>query len=236
MTITLERDAYTERLEELRRTTERPVREFVHEDSSHTFVVYDDDPGHANPRDDENVARLVMKHRDYRNLDEPDNGIDDARSRWGEESPLVTRYVAMFRPDIAHYEPRWEVSGSTQGDWAYGYGYVLVEDAERIAVTPDPKYTHDYNRAHPESRRFREVAKKALDQEVTVYGLYFAGEVFGGFHIKRGKPIVTYGEHGAYVDGYEADEEAVWGFLGYDNLRDICGEFTASPVAEEAWL
>lgn len=260
--ITLERDAYTERLDELRQTSEghMPVREFVHEDGSHTFIVYDVDPEHANPRteDDSNVARLVLD--DYcasrwRALNEPDAGIAqavahfDGYGRHGTTAPtwgigetsrrdseyMVRRYLSIFRPDVAHYD-EWQVNGSSQSDWQGGYGYVLAEDAERIAVVPDPKYTHDYNRAHPRSRRFREVAKEAFDQEVKVYGLYFAGEVFSGIHVKRGKPIVTYGEQGAYVDGYEADEESVGGFLGYDNLRDICGEFTASPVVEERWI
>lgn len=204
-----------------------------HEDGSVTVIQVEEYIEEwMSPREaDGNVSKLVMQHRDYRDLDEEDEGIEEARDRWGEESPLVERYVRMFRPDIAHYEPRWTVSGASQGDWAYGYGYVLTADAERIAVVPEPRFTHDYNRAHPRSRRFREYAREAFEEELAVYGAYFAGEVYFATHLTLGEPIVRFGEQGAYVAGYEVEEESVGGFLGYDSNESIAAQLTGSPVA-----
>lgn len=248
MTITLAKDAYAARLRELREHTEDhvPVREFVHEDGSHTFIVYDFDAEHANPRDDdENLARLVLddySRRNWRGLDDPDPGIAEAVNHfagygryrttaptWGVGSKsrrdseyMIRRYLSIFRPDVAHYD-EWQVNGSTQSNWQGGYGYVMVEDF--IPGRQGGLLPHE-----------RAAAKIAFDAEVKLYGQYFAGEVYGGYHVRRGAEIVTFGEQGAYVDGYEADEDAVWGFLGYNEPKEIAAEFTDSPIVEEVWL
>jgi hypothetical protein len=207
--LTIERDAFTKRIEELR--AEMPVREFIHADGSHTFIVHDTDPEHANPRDcDGNVARLVQCHRDYIMLDDWDTGIMDAIARWGYEDAKVRRYVAMFRPDVAYYVDRWEVTGSSQGDWQWGWGYVLVDDIADLNCT----------------------AEEAFDAEFNVYQQWFAGEVYGAIHVSQGKEVVTFGDHGAYVDGYEVDEDSCWGFLAYPTLEDIAAEVTSSPITD----
>lgn len=218
---------------------------FRHADGSVTVVEVEEyvEPFMSPREDDGNVARLVNEHRDYVDLDEPDAGIAEARERWGGgyrvgqsivgETIMVRRYLAMFRPDIAHYEDRWEVTGNSQSDWQYGWGYVTTEDAASIALVADPKYTHDYNRAHPQSRRFRQVAAEAFDAELKVYGQYFAGEVYYATHLTHGEPVVEYGEQGAYVAGWTVDDsESCGGFLGYDSLEDIAREMSSSEVLD----
>lgn len=193
-----------------------------HEDGSVTVIEQEEYiEDWMSPRRDTdcNVARLVMKHRDYVDLDDPDYGIEEARDRWGEESPLVERYVRMFRPDIAYYLPRWTVQGYSQGDWAYGYAYVLWEDFVEGKTSGNESEVA--------------AARLAIEAEVKEYEDYFAGRVFWGRHLTVGEPIVAYGDHGAYVAGYEIEEDNCGGFLGYESMKDIAWHFTGSPVIEQ---
>lgn len=214
------------------------LRTLVHADESRTFIFHDDDPCGVNPRDyDGNVATLINESRDYIDLDSDWAGLSEARERWDEldeTSPyfestrrrqvmlggasredMVKRYIAIFRPDIAHYEDRWEVSGNCQGDWQYGWGYVMTEDMEKWGVTCS--------------------AEEAFEAEVKVYGLYFAGEVYGGIHVYKGDPIFEADFTGDELVGHEDEEDSCWGFLGYDNFEDIAANFTGSPVVESKW-
>jgi hypothetical protein len=236
------------RVEELSREN---TRHYVHEDGSHSFIVQQEfDTEIANPRDDDgNVSTLIMEHRDYLPLDDDDAGLAEARERWDfienhghygyrnaevsswhnvgqaamiragyDREKVMRRYLAMFRPEILHYEDRWEVSGYSQGDWAHGWGYVTRESWEKWMGAD---YTGDVT---PE---------QAFKQEIKVYQQYFRGDVYGCIHLEQGDPIVIYGDHGAYVDDHEVKEDAVWGFLCYDDLKEITADFTDSPITEE---
>lgn len=213
---------------------------YRHDDGSITYVVWDSDGQSANPREDENLTTLINEARNYIAIDTDDAGLSDARRRWewtdygsvvgdalyrdpsrvdttiyntGAEK-LMQRYVAIFRPDIVHYVHRWEFS-SSQSDYHYGWGYITRERwDELMGDTP----TDD--------------AGKRFDGEVDVYRQWVAGEVYGAIHETLGEPIVELGEQGAHITGYKVDEEDCWGFLGYDDHKDICGQFTNSPVID----
>jgi hypothetical protein len=213
------------------------VKTLRHEDGSVTVVKAEEYiESWMSPRVDVdgNVANLVQCHSDYIDLDEPDSGIQEARERWGDGDghariawngrvlrlscdEMVRRYLSIFRPDVAYYEPRWEVTGTSQGDWQWGWGYVLTADF--IEGCDRRLLPHEV-----------EAAKQAFDAEVKVYGMYFAGEVYYGVHLSAGEPIVAYGDHGAYVASYHVEEDACGGFLGYDDLADVAWQFTSSPV------
>lgn len=251
-TLTLEErlaeEAVDTALELLKADNKDRVRSvFRHEDGSVTAVIYQEfDQEMADPRDhDGNVSHLIDNGRDYVALDTDEVGIDDARQRfdhydltevgirrnypgadgsyWGARllvggrsthraDYMVRRWLSIYHPEVVHYDD-WSVHGSSQSDWRSGYGYVLAEDLERtgIAIT----------------------AKEAFDQEVRVYQLYFEGSVFEACNLSLGDPIITYGDEGAYVSGYEVDEECCGGFLGYDKDSDIAATFTDSPIIEE---
>ena len=173
-----------------------------HADGARTVVVYDDDSEHANPREyDGNVSTLVQLNPRCIDVDDVDDyGIAEAVERWGRDDIRTARYLAMFRPDILHYDPHW-----TAGD-SYGFGFV-TRDAWRAAMGDD------YAGEHTPAEAFR--------SEVDVYGQWARGEVYGAHYLTAGAPVVAYGAHGAYVDGYAVAEDSVWGFLGYDDEADI---------------
>ena len=74
--------------------------------------------------------------------------------------------------------------------------------------------------------------EEAFKQEVDLYNQWASGEVYGAYHVSVGEPIVVLGEEGAYIDGYKEDEDSCWGFLGYDDRKEIAQHFTDSPVTE----
>lgn len=254
----LAHDPFHERLEELRTAEGHSYQKhFTHEDGSHTFIMSDPEPEHANPRNnDGNLVHLVNLNRDYRDLDDPDSGINEARERWDylhhngiphyrwpdpertywndvqrllirkrfTREDMVKRYVAMFRPDIVHYEDAWEVTGVVQGDWQDGYAYITREDFEGAGFT-------DEHRAHYPDFDFSPAG--ICKQELDVYALWFAQEVYGAITVKQGDPIVRFGEQGAYIDGYEPDEDACWGFLAYPSEREMAEQVNTSPIVTE---
>ncbi len=247
----LDTDPFTDRIEELAHGTNEDMflyDHYVHADGSHSFIFTDPESEHANPRhNDGNVATLVNLHRDYIDLDDADSGIEEARERWdwlqynghmhrsnrqpsagiateralvnfGDREALVRRYVAIFRDDILHYEDEWSVNGNSQSDWQNGYGFV-TKDAWVKWMGED--YSGDVT---PE---------QAFKQELDIYGQYFAGEVYGCIHVQRGERVYEIGTEGGYfTGGYEADEDACWGFLGYADHKQITEQFTDSPVVE----
>lgn len=188
------------------------VDAFRHADGSITYIVYDDDAADSNPRDyDGNIATLIQGNSRCIDLDLDDAGLSEAARRFELGSELFERYLAMFRPDILHVDPYWSAGDS------YGWGYVTRENWER-AMGED--YDGDVT---PES---------AFDAELKLYREWAEGEVYGAHHVTIGDPIVVYGDHGAYVDGYLTEDDSCWGFLGYDNHQDIAATFTNSPITE----
>lgn len=206
---------------------------YRHEDGSITYIVFDDDSEHANPRNnDGNVATLIQCNDRCIDLDRDSGGyIDEARDRWrwtdyasmpggtfsdravkkAGRQTMVERYLAMFQPEVLHFEDYWSA-----GD-CYGWGFVTREAwVKWMGEDYDGPVT----------------PKEAFDSEVRVFGLWATGEVYGAVHVSVGEPIVVYGDHGAYVDGYKTEEESCWGFLGYDGNQQIAEQMTESPVTE----
>lgn len=221
---------------------------FRHEDGSITYVLYQRyDQEFANPREDDgNVTNLVQDRNDRMvSLDDPDDGIKEARDRfddydrsevgarklypgsdldefyWGrhvllqarskhDAESMVRRYISICRPDIAHYQHQWQVTGSSQSDWAGGWGFILTEDMDQVTCT----------------------AQEAWDQEVDVYGQYFAGEVYEACHVVLGDPIVALGEQGAHITGWDTTEDWCGGFLAYKDTKEIAMQMTSSPIID----
>lgn len=230
---------------------------YRHEDGSITYIVPDYDCEHVNPREDDgNVTTLIQENDRYLDIDEDEAGLREAREHfsgygrhgttaptWGrgaqsrhDREYMMERYLAMFRPDILHYE-----DSCSFGDYgaSRGWGYVTREAWEEW-MYPDKPYVPDD--ATPEvaaaaAERFLSyepsvTPKEAFDQEVDLYRQWANGEVYGAWHVSVGDPIVVLGEYGAYIDGYEEDEDSCWGFLGYDDRKEIAESFTDSPVTE----
>lgn len=206
---------------------------YRHEDGSITYIVYDDDGSSASPREcDGNISTLIQVNSIAIDIDDDDVGLGEARDRWdwtrypsmvgGTRSDraikacgrdeLMTRYLAMFDPEIEYYCDHWSAGSS------YGWGYVTRENWVK-AMGEDP-YTGDVT---PET---------GFDQEVDLYRQWANGEVYGAHHVTVGDPIVKFWDHGAYIDGWSTEEDDCWGFLGYPDHRDIAKQFTDSPITE----
>lgn len=222
---------------------------YRHEDGSITYIVPDMDGEHANPREDDdmNVSTLIQENNRYSDIDVADSSLTEARERFDcygrrgtsahgyahgtrvrlDREAMMHRYIAIFRPDIVYYAD-W-VSIGRDG---YGWGYV-TEETWRTHMYPEkpygetPEAVENWLNYEPSS-----TPEEAFKQELDLYEQWANGEVYGGVHVSVGKPIVVLGEHGAYVDGYEEDEDSCWGFLGYDDHKDITEQFTDSPITE----
>jgi hypothetical protein len=161
---------------------------FRHEDGSLTYVFRDPEPGDTDsPRTyDGNVATLIQESSRHIDLDDDVAGLREAHERWTwpghPGTGMVKRYIAMFRPDILHYEDHWSVGQ----DGSYGWGYVTKENWE-AAMGTDPSPV---------------TPEEAFDQEVKIFGLWAEGEVYGSCHIaKRGDEPDTVHGHLGYDDG-----------------------------------
>lgn len=182
------------------------VRTLRHEDGSVTLIMWDEDGEYANPRNnDGNVATLIQTNSRCSDIDDDDAGLGEARERF--DDAMMRRYLTMFRPDIAYYADYWSAGDS------YGWGYVTRDAMREAGLSANPVD-----------------AQEAFDQEVSLYRQWAEGEVYGAIHLTVGAPVVRYGAEGAYVDGYDVEEDSCWGFLGYDDLADIATQFTDSPV------
>jgi len=190
--------------------TDGCVDAYRHANGAITYIVYDNDASHANPRDDEgNVATLIQLNDRCINLDVADDRIAEAYDRFGT-SVGMDRYLAMFRPDILHWDPAWSASDS------YGWGCVYREAWEAAMHPPPPgegatrEQVEDY--LEP---TVTVTPEEAFDAEVELYRQWVDGEVYGAVHV--------------HPDG---DTESVWGFLGYDDHKDIAAQMSASPITE----
>lgn len=226
---------------------ENHERTYRHEDGSVTVILWETDPfDHESPRDwDGNVATLISTSRDYGDLDDDIAGLSGARERWewlgtfyyssrGQRFPsapsvtkraltrrydreaIMARYVAMFRPDIAYYCDSWQVVGHSQSDWQGGWGYVTTGVLEAYGMSTAQ-------------------ASVAFTDELKVYEQHFRGEYPYAVHLSPKAPdliseTVDYACDPVQVYGDDYDEDAVYGFLGYDDPADIAADFTTSPV------
>jgi len=158
--------------------------------------------------DDEYEARVVEAYFIHKN----DEGA-------------VRRYIDQARPEVLHYVHEWSVTGSSQGDWREGWAYVLAEDVQRAGFYCDGP------------RDAQDAAKKLYEGEMKEYAAYFAGEVYRATHVYVVGPEWEIGEHGGYYTGeILGATDTVGGFIAYDDLKDICAQFTDSPVVDEEWI
>lgn len=196
-------------------TRERLSEAYRHENGAITYIVYDDDGQHANPRDSDcNLATLIQRNTRCIDVDSDDAGLTEAYDRFGNHRRVGTtermkRYLSIFRPDIVHYCDYWSAGDS------YGWGYITRETWEReMAPPPGPHPTPEAVQAWLTATTTI-TPEKAFKAEVEVYRQWCEGEVFGGIH-----------EH---PDG---TSDSCWGFLGYDDHQDIAWHFTTSPITE----
>jgi hypothetical protein len=221
---------------------------YRHEDGSVTYIVLDQDSGHCNPREDDgNVATLINRNDRHIDIDTDDAGLQAARDRfdgygvrgWSNQrygrgarsrydrEDMVQRYIRIFRPDIVHYADRWDY-----GREGYGWGYVTREAwREHMFPTLADDATDEEKQAWLDYEPGC-TPEEAFDAEVKLHGEWAEGDVFGYVHVSIDKPIVVLGEQGAYVDGYTTTEDSCWGFLGYDDHKEIAMQATDSPITE----
>ena len=158
------------------------VDAYRHVDGSITYIVPDNDSEHANPRkNDGNVSTLIQTNSRCIDIDDDVAGLREAHRYFngGRNDVMMRRYLAMFRPDILHYEEHWSAGDSS------GWGYVTRESWERWM---GKDYAGDVT---PE---------QAFDQEVDVYRQWADGEVYGSIHVAKGKPDEECWGHLAYDD------------------------------------
>jgi hypothetical protein len=226
---------------------------YRHENGAITYIVADIDSSDVNPRnDDGNIATLIQKNTRCIEIDEDEAGLSEARDKWnwtddasfftympkfhdtpvnralwqvGREA-LIERYITIFRPDIKHYVDYWSAGDS------YGWGYVTKAAWDEAMYRKPPEDATDAELLAWVDEEPSCTPEEVFKSEVDIYRQWADGEVYGAFHVSVGKPIVEYGEHGAYVDEYDTEEDSCWGFLGYDDHKDIASNFTSSPVTE----
>lgn len=144
---------------------------YRHEDGSITYITGDPMPGDTeSPRTYHgNVATLIQTNTRCIEVDDDDAGLTEACERWvwagnPDRDGYLKRYLAIFRPDILHFDPHWSAGDS------YGWGYVTRESWEQAMG-------EDYDgEVTPE---------QAFDQEVRVYGQWANGEVYVSCHVAK---------------------------------------------------
>ena len=196
---------------EFERDTPDMVDAYRHANGAITYIVHDYDGSNSNPRGDEgNVATLIQCNTSCIHLDDDVAGLRDAFDRFGT-SVGMDRYLAMFRPDILHWDPEWYA-----GRDSYGWGYVTREAWEEAMFPPPPgegatrEQVEDYLEPTVTT-----TPEEAFDAEVKLFGQWAEGEVYGAVHV--------------HPDG---DTESVWGHLGYDDHKDIAAQMSESPITE----
>lgn len=203
---------------------------FRHADGSITYIVSDEYSEHANPRTDRdcNIAVLVQTNTRCIDFDEDSEGLGAAWDRWDgrDRERYLARYVSIFRPDILHLA-EWHA-----GEDSRGFGYVMRDRWDEHMVPSGRPMTTAELTEYLDDDGTRKRAEAAFDAEVRDLDLWCSGYVFAARHVRPGEPEIVYGDHGAYVTGWEQVEEWCHGFLGYHHNRDICGEMTASPITE----
>lgn len=181
---------------------------YRHEDGSITYVVLDPEPYDTESphNDDGSVATMIQTNTRCIDIDDDDAGLEEAHKRWQwvddlgffdympahfdtpinralskqSRESLVSRYLAIFRPDILYYTEHWSAGDS------HGWGYVTREAWERAM---GEEYEGDIT---PEY---------AFDQEVKVYDQWARGEIYGSAHVaKRGEPADMVFGHLGYED------------------------------------
>lgn len=205
---------------EFNREREGLADAYRHENGAITYVVYDDDGSHCNPREDNgNLTTLIQRNDRCIAIDTDDAGLQDAYDRFRNSgrggsvgtTTRMQRYLNIYRSDIVHFCDYWQAGES------YGWGYITRaawEEEHMLPGAPGEKATlekvEDFLTYTPTL-----TPADAFAQEVDLYRQWADGEVYGGIHV--------------HPDG---TDDSCWGFLGYDNHKDICGEFTDSPITE----
>lgn len=153
--------------------------------------------------------------------------LDDEYEAWAARAYFegldlegaVQLYLNGARPDVLHYEHSWSVQN--YNEYNYGYAYVLFDDLCG-AIGQDNM-----------SWNMHAQAEALYRAEMREYADWFAGEVYMGIHIFPTGQEHEIGEEGGYYTGRTlADYDSCHGFIGYDDLKEICGNFTSSPVID----
>jgi hypothetical protein len=183
---------------------------YRHEDGSITYVCTQLDSEHANPREDDCNLTTLIQRNDHCIAVDTDHLLNDAAERWWHDDPRMKRYIAMFRPDIVHYESHWSAGDS------YGWGYITLEAwQENMFPAPPGKDATPDAVEHFLSYVPTITPQEVFDAEVKVYGQWCNGEVYYAINV--------------HPDG---TEESCGGFLGYDDHKDIADQVAGSPVTE----
>lgn len=183
---------------------------FRHADGSITYIEHDDDPEFCNPRDGyDNIATLIQENNRCVDLNTDDAGLREAHEHWCDRGEgMMRRYLAIYRPDILHYESRWYAGDS------YGWGYVTKADWDKHMLPERPGGTDAKQMLDWLEYAPPQTPEEEFDQEVRLYGRWCDGEVYYAHHV--------------HPDG---TEENCGGFLAMEP-RAIAAEMTNSPIID----
>lgn len=162
---------------------------YRHVDGSITYIVQDPDGQSANPRmNDGNIATLIQTNTRCVMIDDDDAGLREAHDYYngGRNDAMMRRYLAIYRPDIVHYDDHWSAGDSS------GWGYVTRES---WVAAMGEDYVGDVT------------PKQAFDQEVDVYRQWADDEVYGSIHVTKGKPDESCWGHLGYDDHKDIAEQ-----------------------------
>jgi len=154
------------------------------------IIECDENP--SNPRDDDNLGKLLCFHKRYTLGDSHSLDADDFNGRAELEEHLINEEDAIIILPVYMYDH----SGLVLSTEPFGCRW----DSGQLGFMylPKAKLIEEYGEDTPEAR---ETAERCLKAELKAYGHYVAGEVFG--YILLGP-----GDH---------DVCSCWGFFGYDH-------------------
>ena len=180
-----------------------------------TVSLYaDEDASYLNPRDNDNLGRMVCFHKRYTIGDKHTYREDDYTS-WTEvleaieaEEGLLAIACAIYMIDHSGTALRVgnDFSDCDPGDWDSGQvGWVFVT---RAAMDKEYGATWDTEQLAQ--------ARKCIDSEVNEYGRWANGEVYG--YVVRD------------ADGEDVD--SCWGYIGYEWAEQAAEEALRGAVWE----
>lgn len=233
MTITLDADVDCPPVDPERPFVEFDAHKFSeladayrHADGSITYVAYDPSGCDFNPRKEyEHSSVLVQRNTSCIDLDDDREGLGSIYDRWGTlaRDRYLARYLSIFREDILHFAD-WHAGDS------YGYGYITREAYDEACTPKGRRMTTAEVLAYLDVDGHRAWARDCFNAEVAEFGNWANGEVYMAVNVTPDKPIVVYGDHGAYVTGWTEHEEACHGFIGYGDNDDVAAQMTGSEI------
>lgn len=171
------------------------------------LIYQDDNPG--NPRDWDNLGKMVCFHRNYKLGDKHDLSVDDLKETVKRKDVIALPLYLLDHSGLWMRTVRF--LEDPQGWDTSAVGYIFVDFA-----TIRKEYS-----VKRISRKLRRKVEDVLEQEVQTYSQYLSGEVYG-YSARNAR--------GEVVD-------SCWGFYGDEGEKDMVQEAQTAidyAIQEEA--